>query len=249
MTSVKDQAICIRRRNYSETSQIVTLFARASGKVQAIAKGSLRSKSKFSGGIDTLAAGAIMFTPPRGESSLATLIEFELTESFAGLRRTLIGLNCAQYAAQLIGQFTADLDPHERLYDAYIQTLRDLETSPRCETILLQFEFVLLREIGLAPVWNKCSSCGAVPPANTRVYFSSTSGGLLCRDCEATVMDKRYIEPDILTILQNPPGAEQHSSTKVVEAHKVIWRHIRDLIGKETASMAFVNHLLDQQRG
>ncbi|MBM4027044.1 MAG: DNA repair protein RecO, partial [Planctomycetes bacterium] len=38
----KDQAICLRTVDYSETSQVVTLFARQAGKVRAIAKGSKR---------------------------------------------------------------------------------------------------------------------------------------------------------------------------------------------------------------
>ena len=38
----KDRAICVRVADYSETSQVVTLFARLSGKVRAIAKGSKR---------------------------------------------------------------------------------------------------------------------------------------------------------------------------------------------------------------
>ncbi|MHC4433863.1 MAG: DNA repair protein RecO, partial [Planctomycetota bacterium] len=45
----KDMAICIRAVDYSETSQIVTLFARDTGKIGAIAKGSKRPKSKFDG--------------------------------------------------------------------------------------------------------------------------------------------------------------------------------------------------------
>jgi DNA repair protein RecO (recombination protein O) len=37
---IKDTAICLRMVNYSETSQVVTLFTRDSGKVAAMAKGS-----------------------------------------------------------------------------------------------------------------------------------------------------------------------------------------------------------------
>lgn len=248
MSTVKDQAICIRRQNYSESSQIVTLFGRASGKVRAIAKGSRRAKGKFGGGVDTLSVGAIIFAPPRGDSSLATLVEFELTESFPLLRKKLLPLNCGQYAAELVAQFTADLDPHEQLYDAFIAMLGELSQATGCETILLNFELDVLREVGLSPAWDKCCSCGATPTGD-RVYFSSSGGGLLCRDCEPVVAEKRYLEPGVLQILQNPRAAEKRPPALALAAHNVLWYHIRELLGKETATMLFVNRLLNEQRG
>ncbi len=53
----KDFAICIRAADFSETSQIVTLFTRATGKIKAIAKGSKRPKSKFDGPIEIFSYG------------------------------------------------------------------------------------------------------------------------------------------------------------------------------------------------
>ena len=42
-----DHGICIRAVDYSETSQVVTFFARQTGKVPLIAKGAKRQKSSF----------------------------------------------------------------------------------------------------------------------------------------------------------------------------------------------------------
>ena len=41
----KDQAVCLRKADYSETSQVVTLFTRSHGKIPAMAKGAKRAKS------------------------------------------------------------------------------------------------------------------------------------------------------------------------------------------------------------
>src|SRR3712207_7995583 len=53
MPLVRDRCICLRRTEYSETSQILTLFAREHGIVRAIAKGAHRrtkaGASKFDG--------------------------------------------------------------------------------------------------------------------------------------------------------------------------------------------------------
>jgi recombinational DNA repair protein (RecF pathway) len=45
----RDRAVCIRTVDYSETSQILTLFGRLSGKIRAIAKGSKRVQVRLRG--------------------------------------------------------------------------------------------------------------------------------------------------------------------------------------------------------
>ena len=68
---VKDSGICIKAVDYSETSQIVTLFTYHNGKVQAIAKGSKRKKSSFEGQIEIFTKGlgfASLRKPPTCQS-------------------------------------------------------------------------------------------------------------------------------------------------------------------------------------
>ncbi len=246
--TIKDQAVCLRRKDYSETSQLVTLFARASGKIRAIAKGSRRSKGRFGGGIELLSAGRILFIPAKGESSLATLSEFELQESFSGFRHRLLNLYCAQYAADLLAEFTEDQDPHEILYEAFYQTLSELERTEVPVKILVSFEAALLREIGLTPQWHRCCQCTRELPPNQRLYFSSSQGGMLCRDCEPHVQEKRFVEPEVIKALQNIQALETADSRVVVEAHEVLSYHQRELLGKQTNIMKFVNPLLRQAR-
>jgi len=248
MSAIKDHAICLRRKEYSETSQLVTLFARASGKIRAIAKGSRRSKGRFGGGIELLSAGLILFIPAKGDSSLATLSEFELQDTFSGLRRRLLNLYCAQYAADLLAEFTEDLDPHETLYDVFYQTLVRLEKTEVPMQVLVSFEAALLREAGLLPQWHHCCQCTRELPPHRRLYFSSSQGGMLCRDCEPHVQEKRFVEPEVLKILQNIQALETADSREVVEAHDVLSYHQRELLGKQTHIMKFVNPLLRQTR-
>ena len=72
---VKDIGICVGRQEYSETSQIVTIFTRGQGKIRGIAKGARRAKGKFGGGIELLSRGQVGFNPGRGEG-VVTLTEW-----------------------------------------------------------------------------------------------------------------------------------------------------------------------------
>jgi DNA repair protein RecO (recombination protein O) len=196
----KDNAICIRALDYSETSQIVTFFARGNGKFSAIAKGSKRPKSPFDGTIEPLALGQIVFIP---KPKLATLTEFAQEPAFTGLGSDLFVLNCCLFAAELLNLLTDDYDPHPELFDSFVQFLSDLQQTEPCEhrkkavlALLILFQLGLLKDIGLQPILGSCVNCKSKyrswPQTQNwlQAYFSSQANGLVCRDCEANFPDK-----------------------------------------------------------
>ncbi|MBN2378118.1 MAG: DNA repair protein RecO [Sedimentisphaerales bacterium] len=247
MTAIKDQAICLSTRKYSESSQVVTLFGREHGKIKALAKGSRRPKSRFGGGIEPLTCGNVIFSPASAEASLSSLIEFDLTESFAGLRNNLLTLHCAQYAGFLLGEFTEELDPHEELFDSFCDCLENWQGTDRPGELLLWFILTLLEKIGLGIQWQRCSACSRELPTRRRLYFSSSVGGLICPDCEPAVIEKKYIDPVILEIFRDPSRVSSAKSNQVVDALDLLNYHLREQLGKEPKIMIFTNQLLRQQ--
>ena len=121
----KDKAVCLRTADYSETSQVVTLFTRGSGKLSAIAKGAKRPKSAFDGPIEPFSFGDIVYSAPRS-AKLATLTEFNQESGFLNLRKNLAALNCAYFTAELLEAFTYELDPHTDLFDFFLQFLTEI---------------------------------------------------------------------------------------------------------------------------
>ena len=245
MTAEKDIAVCLGSRKYSETSQIVSFFGRRHGKIQAIAKGSRRQRGRFGGGIEVLATGEILFIPPRNENTLATLTDFDLQNSFLHLRENLLALHTAQYMAYLLNEFTEVYDPHETLFDAFINTLSELKPLGPMVHLLVRFENILLKEIGLCPLWRKCSSCAREMSPNEPLYFSSSLGGMLCRDCEPTVIEKRRLSPPAWHILRQPEN-KTHPNTAYMAAHTLLGYHFTELAGKRPAILNFLNHLLKE---
>ena len=123
MASIKDNAIVLRRLDYSETSQVLAFFTRRHGQRRLIAKGVKRStKKKFSPGIDLLEQGELVFWHrPQSESGLATLTEWRQTNLFVGLRAGLDRWYAGQYAAEITASMTQENDPHPALYDAFVR--------------------------------------------------------------------------------------------------------------------------------
>jgi DNA repair protein RecO (recombination protein O) len=205
MALVSDRCICLRKVAYSETSQILLLFARDHGLVRVIAKGAHRTTkagaSKFGGGIDLLdLAGAVFTHDP--ERELSTLTEWSLRDGHLEIRNNLRGMYLAQYAAELVGMLIEEHDPHAELFDRLEYTLKELATQ-RAEESFLAFELDLLRETGYLAELARCVSCGREAAAGAEAtYFSPGRGGVVCRNCEGVVHDRMQIDLRLVRLVQ-----------------------------------------------
>jgi len=206
MAMVRDRCICLRKVEYSETSQILALLSRDHGLLRVIAKGAHRTTktgaSKFGGGIDLLEVADAVFTLAP-EKELATLCEWTLREGHLKLRRDLRAIYLGSYAAELVAMLFEEHDPHPDLFDRLEATLAELET-PRLEETFISFELDLLRASGYLPQLNACGSCGASIDEGSegRAYFSPASSAVVCRNCEGATPDRIEVDPRILRIGQ-----------------------------------------------
>lgn len=188
----QDDAIVIRLSEYSETSQIVALFTARFGHVRLIAKGARRStRTRFAAGLDLLELGQAAFLLPHGDAGLGTLTSWAQRDAFAGLRRELPRLYAGVYVSELVWALTAEHDPHPGLFEALLAALRSLAGSGAPLGIVVAFQRQILTSVGLMPELDRCVSCaGAI---RAIAYFSSSAGGLLCRDCEMHHQEKRRV--------------------------------------------------------
>jgi len=244
----KDTAICIRAVDYSETSQVVTFFTRATGKIPAIAKGSKRPKSAFDGQIDVFSYGSIVFSEPSSEK-LATLTEFAQQPRFMYLSSSLLAFNCASFAAELIHHFTNEYDPHPQLFDHLLEFLQNIDElhakakkSKRQDVLalLILFQLSLLKEIGLQPVLDACTNCKTryerpLPSqgqASNEFYFSSSANGLLCRNCESSFNDKMKLTKSAASCLTDFKLLAEADNKTLNEVERVLVYHFTELLGR-----------------
>jgi DNA repair protein RecO (recombination protein O) len=204
MPLAHDRCVCLFKTEYSETSQILTLFSREHGIIRAIAKGAHRrtkaGASRFDGGVDFLDVGSAVFTHDPGRE-LSTLTEWHLDEGHLGLRKSLRALHLGLYAAELAGRLIEEHDPHPEIFDKVVSVLPQLAT-PRREEAFLAFALDLLRESGYLPELLACVACGTTTADWSRAWFSPSRGGIVCRNCEATLPDRRELDIRLLRLLQ-----------------------------------------------
>jgi DNA repair protein RecO (recombination protein O) len=173
---VTDEAICIRHWDFSETSQTVSLFSRSHGLLRGLAKGSKRVGGRFSGGIDLLTRGQVVAIVKPGRE-LSTLTDWTLLSTYRSLRTSLGANQSAYYVVDLVQRLVADGDPHPKLYDAVVDSLRALDEGQDCAAVLLAFQWLLLDEAGYKPSLKDPNELDAQDA--TTLHFAPDGGGLV----------------------------------------------------------------------
>jgi DNA repair protein RecO (recombination protein O) len=204
MALSRDRCICVRKVEYSETSQILMLFGREHGLFRVIAKGAHRrtkaGHSKFDGGADLLDVGEAVFTFDAGRD-LNTLTEWSLREGNLPLRKNLRGMYLGLYAAELVSMLIEAHDPHPDLFLRFERSLVDLGTE-KSEESFLAFQLDLLHQSGNLGELGRCVECGNVLIDNRPAFFSPGRGGTICQNCEGSVPDRLRLDARLLRLAQ-----------------------------------------------
>lgn len=240
MPPITDEAICIRQWDWSETSQTVSLFMRATGIVRAVAKGSKRPKSPFSGGLEVLTLGEATFTLKR-PGALSIVTAWDLRDPFPAIRRELARFHTGVLIADLLHHALREEDPHAGLFDATARALAELTSTPTdAARTLLTFQWALARETGHRPDLDRHADTGAaLDPAQTYV-FSSELGGLVPDPPERQPPGRTWrVREETVSLLREsrdgscPPGPME----AIVRANRLLATHLSERLGAEIPSL------------
>ncbi|MCH8824398.1 MAG: DNA repair protein RecO [Planctomycetes bacterium] len=237
MNSITDIAVCIRRWDYSETSQTVSLFGRAHGILRGIVKGAKRPKGKFAGGIDLLTHGQIVAIV-KPSSDLAIITEWTLQEMYRGPRDNLDANRAGLYMADLVHHMLHEHDPHPKLFDAFSKSLSALEDTKRISLTLLSFQWAILCETGFKPELDHDAQTGEAFEGNESTYaFSSAAGGVVA---DTGTGDRWRVRSETIKLLRNIAANQSEmnaQSATVDRANRLLAVYIREVIGKEPNAM------------
>lgn len=177
------EAIVIRVRDFDEADKIAVLLTREEGKVQAVARGARRPRSRY-------AAALQLFTHVKAAlfhgRSMDTLSQVEITESFRHLREDLVRMAYGAYVCELMDEMVKEKQRSDSTFLLLLTTLHllnapDMEPEP----ILRSYELKLLSILGFRPNLEDCTSCGRELGAAPQVRFSPALGGTLCPTCSS----------------------------------------------------------------
>ncbi len=176
----KTLAVVLRRRDFKESSLLVTFYTKDFGKINGIVKGIKRPKSKYASSLEPFSLNEIIFYTRR-TGDLRTVSSADLMESYPNIRKDLQKLGFAVYFSELIELVSVPHDANRELFDALIGCLALLEHDQEPEKAACIFEIKLLSTSGIMPGLECCVYCGSKIVGEAR--FSNHLGGLLCQNC------------------------------------------------------------------
>jgi DNA repair protein RecO (recombination protein O) len=244
--AVRTEGLVLRSVEVFDTSKVVTLFTRELGKVSALAKGARRLKSPFQAGLDLLSVCDIVLLH-KASDALDLLTEAVLSARFDPLRRDLSALYAGYYISELLHDLTDHHDPHPRLFDAAVVTLRHLGDPALRPARLMRFELACLRELGHMPALEDCVHCGAaVRGSGESVAFGLATGGVLCSGCRpgqphvATLSGRTL---DVLRALASPGPAWRRldlSARALAPARSTLGAVVSHLMGRRPRMLSYL---------
>jgi len=240
----KTEAIVLERRDYRETSYLLSFFTADFGKIRCQAKGARRRAGKFGTNFLPLSYNTIVFYENR-KNELHIISQADLLEHFGNIDKHIEKLSYASYFLELAN--TA-LPFEEKNYDVFIlltNFLKFLDKEDTIHTIARVFEVKFLNLSGFKPRLDCCVHCGGQLLDKSR--FSYVLGGLLCPDCFSLDRKAHTLLPGTIATIKHieKNGLEKIVNFKIVsrvaeELEQVLRRFIDFHIGGDFKSLQFL---------
>ena len=204
MESLKTSAIVIKSINWSDSSRIITLFTREKGRVDVVAKGSRKIKSKFHGLLETmnLVDTVIYFSSKR---ELQTLGEVSIENSFQSIRSDLTKTGSAFSILELVHLYFHQGAGDQIFFDFLKEILISVNKSDDPEIVLWYFMLKLSSYLGFKPEFKLCRICEKNVQQEV-VEFNLAEGSVVCENCNNhSNQESRFPKytRDYLLLLQN----------------------------------------------
>jgi len=240
------EAIIIKKVKLGEADRILTLYTPHLGKIQAVARGVRRPRSKLAGHLELLTHSQVSFARGR---NLDTITGSQTINSFLPLKSDLWLTSCGLYATELVNQFTAEHIENYPFFQLLLETMHRLCQGSDNELVLRYFELHLLNEVGYRPQLQQCVSCRSIlkPVTNS---FCPSAGGMLCLSCRQSQPLTYPLSVNALKVLRLLQSSDYSTACKLKmnpelahELEEVMRGYLKYLLEREVKSAAWLDTL------
>ena len=246
------KAIMLHGRNYGEADRIMVAFTKERGRVDFLARGVRKIKSKNRAIIQSLTYSDVELI--ESERGLALLTQGVLIDSFVRLHRDFDRYAYASFLGEFLMQVLPEKVPDPELCYLFLHTLNHLdkrETPP--DVVAWAFVLQALTHLGFRLALDGCDQCG-VPGADAGVvlWASFEDGTLVCDRCGRPPGGYR-LTPDLLAAclaletmdMRGPAGPDLSGKMDGVEAFA--GRMLEYVLERRQKSARFIRKLKEMR--
>ena len=246
MPLMKARGIVIKTINLGEAEKIITLFTDVFGKIEAVAHGSRKPKSKLLSSTQVFCYGEYVLYKGK---SLYTINQAEIIQSFQELLDDLYTLTYGSYAVELVDVLTQENDRNLELFALLLKCMYIMtDSNVDIELLIRAFELKSMSISGYMPNLYGCSSC---KESNAKGYaFSSESGGLICKRCFDMGEPGIKLDPSTIGLMRyilkldiEKVRTIKASINNKIEMKKVLKDYIKYYLDREFKSLEFLDEI------
>jgi DNA repair protein RecO (recombination protein O) len=189
----KEKVIILKKTKYSESDLIIQALNSKGAKLSFIAKGALKSKRRFAGGV-LEPTHYVQVIYKKVEGKLAFLEEATVIDDFSGLRTDYDRLALSLEIVGIMNSIAQEEDQHaEPLFNLLGHSLKSLQKCKDVQFFKLSFLLKLLHQQGVL----------LVEPWMRPIFVRSLNDSDAAKaECQAEVVDRlKYFESQLSTYI------------------------------------------------
>jgi len=239
------KAIILNRMAFSEDDTKVIIYSQTKGKLELVARGTKKIKSKLAGHVEPITLSDLMVVHGRQYDYVGNAVT---QKSFANVKSDLDKLMIVGRIISIFNKIIKFSQAEKNVYDLLENFLNlfDTDIIPPANYNLLAsfFIFKLLVELGYQPELSYCVNCkNKITPKDNK--FDLGKGGVICKDCtspETPPLIKRGDKGKRLTISDN--GIKLLRLVNQYNLSKLIKIKINEKLKKEVINIisSFLNY-------
>ena len=221
MNNYVTEAINLKSYSLNDADKSIVMYSTDNGLINRVAKGITKPKSRLGARMDLLVANSLQLLKGR---NMDTIIQAQTVNNFRKTREDMDKLILSSYVSELIVNFgegseAASKEIYELLYKA-LNKIADSKDKKDALIAVIKFQLKLLLIMGFCVELDTCLCCRE-QILDEDMYFSSTMGGVICKDCNETLGIKlkmhHKIRDFLLAMLQFDFNYESDYDKKATE--------------------------------
>ncbi|KKT34380.1 MAG: repair protein RecO protein [Parcubacteria group bacterium GW2011_GWA2_44_12] len=178
-------AIVLKNSQFREYDKLVTIYTHSYGKITALARGTLKIKSKLCGHLEPFVCSSLMIAKGRTFDIVA---QSSAENVFPAIRRNFLKTITANVALEAVNACTHEGLEDELIFHHLRSFLVALERAKLTEKVIARqmasmFLYKLLKLLGHEPSIEKCAQCKCLVSAHLLSAFDFAHSSLLCHKC------------------------------------------------------------------
>ncbi|OIO32882.1 MAG: DNA repair protein RecO [Candidatus Omnitrophica bacterium CG1_02_40_15] len=150
MAIQKTEAILLRKKDFRETSLILTFFTKGFGKINGIIKGARGSRPRSDANPIFFSLDQIVFYEKR-TGGVSIISQCEAQEVFLNILKEWGRASSAYYMLELTDVFTEPEGKSEEVFENLYNSFKSLDSGKEAKSITRFFEIKLLMALGFWP--------------------------------------------------------------------------------------------------